>query len=40
MLSISIHRQLNTPSHLLVELKNDWIYASNALNDIPGMVLN
>ena len=39
MLAISIHRQPNTRSDLVLKLK-DWIYTSNALNGIPGMVFN
>ena len=40
MLAISIHRQLNTRSLLVMKLKKDWIDTSNALYDTPSNVFN
>jgi hypothetical protein len=40
MLAFSIHRQLHTHSHLVLKLKKDWIYTSNALNDILGRMFS
>ena len=40
MLQISIHKQLNTRSHLELKFKKHWICTPNVLHGIPGMVLN